>query len=80
MVWIDDLDVLMRLDVGGRDRPFASLGKLEGHVVAIVQLENYAFEVEQDVDDVLLHTVQRRVLVQHAGDLYFGGCITGHRR
>ena len=77
---IDDLDVVVRLDVGGRDRALAGLGELQHHVVAVVQLEHDALQVQQDVDDVFLHAVERRVLVQHAGDLDLGRRVAGHRR
>ena len=44
-----------------------------------MQLQHDALEVEQDVHDVLLHAVERRVLVQHAGDLDLGRRVAGHR-
>ena len=58
MIGIDDFDVVVGLDIGGRHRPLARLGELERDVVAIVQLEHDALEVQQDVDDVLLHTIE----------------------
>jgi hypothetical protein len=45
-----------------------------------VQLHHHALEVEDDVDDVLLHPLDRGVLVQHAGNLDLGGGVAGHRR
>jgi hypothetical protein len=42
---IDDLDVVVGLDVGGRDRTFAGLRELQEHVVAIVQLHHDALQV-----------------------------------
>jgi ABC-type Mn2+/Zn2+ transport system ATPase subunit len=71
---------VVRLDVRGRDGAFARLGELQHHVVAVVQLEHDALEVQQDVDHVLLHAVEGGVLVQHAGDLDFRGRVAGHRR
>ena len=52
--------------------PSPVLASFSMHVVAVVQLQHDALQVEQDVDDVFLHAVERRVLVQHAGDLDFG--------
>ena len=49
--------------------PVAAFFSLSDRFGAVVQLQHHALEVEQDVDDVLLHAVERRVLVQHAGDL-----------
>ena len=80
VVGIDDLDVVVRLDVGGRDGAFARLGEAQHDVVAVVQLQHHALQVQQDVDDVFLHAVERRVLVQHAGDLHLGRRVAGHRR
>jgi hypothetical protein len=40
------------------------LAQAEGDLLAVVQLEYHPFEVQQDVDDVFLHTVNGRVLVQ----------------
>ena len=39
---------------------------------AVVQAEHHALEVEQDVDHVLAHAVERGVLVHHARDLHLG--------
>ena len=36
-----------------------------------------ALEVQQDLDDVLLHALDRRVLVQHAVDLDLGDAQPG---
>ena len=80
MLGIDDLDVVIRLDVGRRHRALAGLGELQQDVVAVVELQHHALEVQQHVDDVLLHAVERRILVQHAGDLDFGRRVAGHRR
>src|SRR4051812_18595946 len=68
MVGIDDLDVVRGLDVGGGDDAFAVLAQRQGDLVAVVQLEDHALEVQQDADHVFLDAVDRRVLVQHAGD------------
>ena len=48
-------------------------------LAAVVQAEHHALEVEQDVDDVLAHAVERRVLVHHAGDLHLGRRVARHR-
>jgi hypothetical protein len=79
MVRVDDLDVVRLLDVGGRDRAGRGLLQLERGLRAVVQLHHHALEVQDDVDDVLLHAFDGGVLVQHAGDLHLGGGIAGHR-
>jgi hypothetical protein len=77
---VDDLDVVRGLDVAGRDRAFAFLAQHQRDLVAVVQPEHHALEVEHDVDHVLLHAVDRRVLVQHAGDGHLGRRVADHRR
>src|SRR6185436_5270675 len=64
----------------GRDRALALLLQRQDRFVAVVQAEHYAFQVEQDVDDVLAHAIERRVLVHHVRDLHFGRRVTRHRR
>jgi hypothetical protein len=60
--------------------PFSSLLELERGLGAVVQLHHDALEVEDDVDDVLLHPLDRGVLVENAGDLHLGRGVAGHRR
>src|SRR3954452_21605671 len=79
MVGIDDLDVVRRLDVGGGDGAVALLLEREDGLRAVMQAEDDAFEVEQDVDDILAHAIERRVLVHHAGDLHLGRRVARHR-
>ena len=67
----------MSAAVTGPSPVFASFSR---HVVAVVELQHDALQVEQDVDDVLLHAVERRVLVQHAGDPDLGRRVARHRR
>jgi hypothetical protein len=80
MVGVDDLDVVRRLDVAGRDRAFAFLAQHQRDFVTVVQAEHDALEVQHHVDDVFLHAVDRRVLVQDACDRDFGRRVTHHRR
>ena len=80
MLGIDDLDVVRRLDVAGRDRALAFLAQHERDLVAVVQAKDHALEVEHDVDDVFLNAVDRRVFVQHAGNRDLGGRVADHRR
>ena len=80
MIGIDDLDVLVRLDIRGGHGTLAVFRELQGHVIAVVQFQHDALEVQQDVDHVLLDPVQRRVLVQDARDLHFGRRVARHGR
>ena len=80
MFRIDDFDVMRQLDVTGTNGAFTFLGQLKVHDITVVQFEDDTLEVQQDVDDIFLNTINRRVLVQHAVDADFGRRITGHRR
>jgi hypothetical protein len=77
---IDDLDVVGSLDVACGNHALALLAQIEHRFVAVVQLEYDALEVEQQVDNVFLHPVDGRILMQHAADVDFGGCEARHRR
>ena len=79
MFGIDDLDVVIDLDVAGRDDTLALLRKGQRGFVEIVQANCDVLEVQQDFDDVLLQAFERRVLVQHAVDLDFRDRGTGNR-
>src|SRR5216683_5804263 len=79
VIGIDDLDVVRLLDVGRGHRARDRLLELERRFRAVVQLHHDALQVEDDVDDVLLHTLDGRVLVQHAGDLHLGRRVARHR-
>ena len=47
--------------------------------IARVHANRDLLEIEQHVDDVFLHALDARVLVQHALNLGFGDRRTGHR-
>ncbi|MCY1513772.1 hypothetical protein D9M68_482870 [compost metagenome] len=80
MAGVDDLDVVRQLDVAGQHRAGAGLAQHQGHFVAIVQLENHALQVQQDVDDIFANARDGRVFVHHARHLHFGRRVAGHRR
>jgi hypothetical protein len=43
-----------------------------------VHLNTTPFEVQQDIDDVFLHAVDGRILVQDTGDRDFSRCVAHH--
>jgi hypothetical protein len=61
-------------------RPFDVFAQTQSHFIAIVQLEHHTFEVQQNVDDVFLYSVDRGVLVQNARDSHFGDGVAHHGR
>ena len=52
MAGIDDLDVVRQLDVAGQHGAGTGLAQDQGDFVAVVQLEDHALQVQQDVDDI----------------------------
>src|SRR5690606_18359233 len=80
VIGVDDFNVVRKIDVGSRDhaRTLTTQGKRD--FFAIVQLEDNAFEVQQDVDHVFPDAWQRRVFVHHASDLYFSRGVARHGR
>jgi hypothetical protein len=79
-VRVDDLDVMVRLDVARGHRAGALLVQPQLGFAARMHADGNALEIQQDVDDILLHSLDAGVLVQHAVDLDFGHCATRHRR
>ena len=67
-------------DVAGAHRARALLRERQLGFFARVHLDRDALQVQQDVDDVLLHALDARVLVQHAVDLGLDDGSAGHRR
>jgi hypothetical protein len=61
------------LDVSCSDDAFAVFAQAQCDFIAVVQFEHHAFEVQQDVDHIFLHTIDGRVFVQHTSDGDFGG-------
>src|SRR5690606_21084517 len=80
MIGIDDLDVVRQLDVGGRDHTLAFLAQHQRDVVTVVQLEDHALQVQQNVDDVFAHAGDGGVLVHNTRNLHLGRGIAGHGR
>jgi hypothetical protein len=80
MVRIDDLDVVRRLDIRRSDSAFTILAQAECHFIAVVELEHHTFEVQQNVDHILLDAIDRRILVQHPSDRDIGRRIAHHGR
>ena len=78
MVRIDDLNVMRRLYVCCGDDAVSLFSQAQRDFVAVVQFEYHALEVQQNVDDVFLNTVDRRVLMQDAGYRHLGRRVTGH--
>ena len=80
MLGIDDLDIVRNLDVRSSHDTLGILAQAQSHLIAVVQLEHDALEVEQDVDHIFLHAVNGGILVQNSGDGHLGDGIADHGR
>src|SRR5690606_441282 len=77
---IDDLDVVSDLDVTRGNHALARLRQPQRDFTAAVELEHNALQVQQQVDHVFTHAVERGVLVEHSFDRHFGRRVAGKRR
>ena len=78
MVAIDDFDIVIQLNIGSGNYARALLSQSQGHFVTAVQLDSQTFQVEQDLDDIFLHTFDRGVLMEYAIDLGLDYCTARH--
>ena len=69
---IEDLDVRIGFEIGGRDDTRATLFEIESLRSFAVHLERDLLEVEDDISHVFNHALQRRELVQNALDTHRG--------
>ena len=80
MLRVDDFNIVRHLDVCSSHSAFAVFAQAQSNFIAVVHFEHNAFEVQQDVDHIFLHAIDRRVLVHNASDGDFSHCIANHRR
>ncbi len=71
---------MVQLDVTGGDRARAFLRQPQLGRIARRHRDGDLLQAEQDVDDVLLDTLDARVFVKHALDFGLGNRGAGHRR
>src|SRR5476651_1145403 len=76
---IDDFAIESEFDIAGRDNAFAFLAQRDRDFIPVMQLENDALQIQQQVDHIFLHAVESRVLMHDASNRHFGRCITNHR-
>ena len=78
MIRIDNLNVVHGFDIASRHHAIAGFFKYQRRLVAVVQFQHHALEVQKNINHVFLHAIQRGVFVQHAGDTDFRRGITRH--
>src|SRR5690606_28142227 len=78
VIRIDDFYVVRQFDVAGQHNTSAFLAQHQSNFFTVMQLENHAFQVQQNVDDIFTNASNRGVLVNHTSHLHFGGSIACH--
>ena len=79
VIGIEHRDVVRQVKVGGGDDALAVLAQHDRDLVALLELEDDALEVEEDVNDVFEHAVDLGVLVDDARDLGLRRSEADHR-
>ncbi len=63
---VDDLDGMALLDIASRDRPRTFFGQCQARLThSFLQGNRHTFQVEENIDHILLHTLDGGVFVQH---------------
>ena len=77
---IDDLDVMIELNIAGGYQARAFFRNRQGRFVLGVHDDADAFQVQQDIDNVFLHTVDGGVFVRYALDAAIDDRAAAYRR
>ena len=80
VIRIDDFDVVVTGDIAGRDWPRAGLEQRQFVTRPIMHADRDGLEIQQNLDDVFLHALKARVLVQYRVDVGLDNRGTGHAR
>ena len=54
---VDDLYIVRCLNVSSSDLAFAFFAQAECDFIAVLEFENHALEIQQNIDDVFLHAI-----------------------
>ena len=80
MLAVEDLDVVVGLDIGGRHDARTRLRQRQRRAFAGAHADGDVLEVQQNFQHVFLQALDGAVLVQHAVDLDFGNREARNRR
>ena len=80
MIGVADLYVVIRLDIRCRYGAFAFFGQHQLGFVFAVENQGYALEIQEDLDNVFLNTLDGRVLVKYAVNFHFRDGTARHGR
>ena len=80
MLRVGNLNVMIQLDITGCHNARAFLAERELGIVPTVHFYGNALEIQQNLNDVLLDTLNGAVLVQDTVDLRFSHGAARHRR
>ena len=64
VIRIDDFNVVRYDDITRPNNTFAFLAQLKNHFFAIVQLEDYAFQVQKNINDIFLNAIDRGAILE----------------
>src|SRR3546814_7056950 len=80
VIGVDDFNIVRQFDIAGQHNTGTLLAQHQRDFFAVMQLEHYALQVQQDVDDIFANTGQGGVFVNHTSHLDFGGCVPRDRK
>ena len=80
MLRITDFDIVIYLNITCCDSTRTLFTQCQLGFLFTIHHQSHAFEVKKDFYDILLHTLDRTVFMQHTLNLYLGNRTTGHRR
>ena len=79
MIGIDDFNIVHRLNISRGHNALTRLLQRQNGFVAIMQPQHDAFQVQQNVNHVLLDAINGGVFVQYAEDLDLRRGVARHR-
>ena len=80
MLRVDNFHIMWQLDIGCSNRAFAVFAQAQCYLIAVMQLEHNTLEVQQNANDIFLHTINRRVFMHNTCNRNFGWRIAHHGR
>src|SRR5450830_1482248 len=79
VIWVDQFYIVWQIDIGSQYSAFAIFLQSQSDFITVVQLEYNAFQVQQNINDVFLHAIKGRILMNNTTDSNFCWCVACHR-
>ena len=80
MLWVADFNVVVRLNIARCHNTGTRCSQSQLCFIFAVHDKRHTLEIQQNLNNVLLHALDSRVLVQNAVNFHFGNCATWHGR